>query len=201
MSLGGEHGRLPDVVERIHQACFSKRRSAASIERCISQDSTQHAELAVLANSEDGEAISGAQVLARMLHEQMQEPIMEVLVPEEVKVERRPTVLVVSLTKGAFCSDTFAKTVVAASKIWPTAVMITVRSPDFQFPLREVLERSVYPTLAASTGLSVQEIIGSFAPIMTSLALPFFPSGRASLVCAEVTAVSGRIKRLAKKRP
>jgi len=52
--------------------------------------------------------------------------------------------------------------------------------------------------LAAAIGVDAGEIHATFAPLLSSLALPFFPGARESLVVAEAKTIADRLHRYTK---
>lgn len=191
---------VEETIVRFNDAAGRSRSNRAStpgINRASTPlivDATK-AELVVVANGDDGEAVSSAQVLAVLIRTLMQWHTLVALSTDHLNQDHTPIAVVVSLTSDALRSEEFVRTIIAVrSAFGGEPYFMTTRSADFQFPAAEVLE-STKKKLAASMGVLVEEIHATFAPMLSSLALPFFPGTRESLVMAEAKSIAARLAR------
>jgi len=153
------------------------------------------AEVMVVANGDDGEAVSSAQVLAIMIRAQMQWHTLVAVSGRDLRQDRLPKAVIVSLTKDAFRSEDFVRTLLAVRSNYGTEpYLMSTRSADFQFPVPEVLG-PIQKRLSVIIGADVEQIETSIAPLLSSLALPFFAGTRESLVVAEAQAIASRLRR------
>merc|ERR1712008_206826 len=151
-------------------------------------------DVAVLANGEDGEAISAAKVLARLISMQTQMVAGPVFVKDSIKCDNQPKWMVVLLSNGAFASQSFSSCVIGAHASWNSSGLVTVSTPTFDFPARSSLDRTLFPAMASSAQVPLQDVQSAMSRILSSLALPLNHFGSFAALMAEVQAINRRFR-------
>uniref|UniRef100_A0A7S1FCF1 Uncharacterized protein n=1 Tax=Noctiluca scintillans TaxID=2966 RepID=A0A7S1FCF1_NOCSC len=145
----------------------------------------------------DGEAMSRALVLLQLVQRATQKVVVQLFHERELKhfgQDARPRFLIVSLTPGALGEGMFVKTFLSVMRLWrKTLKVIVVRSADYIFPTKEILEATVCPQLAEQLGIEVAELLDVFNSIFSVLALPFTPEGHSAVMEAEVARLTQRM--------
>lgn len=147
--------------------------------------------LVVIGDGSDGEAISAAQVLKRMLLTATQKVTSEVVHPRSVIPSIGPSHRVVLLTRSCFGIDMFIRTYYESCVMWGDALLCPIKI-DFEFPSQDTLAASLYPRMAMCLGLSEEIIEVCFNPLFQVLAYPFSPAGSYTVMLAEVNRIAMR---------
>lgn len=186
------------VVNRVGKFCMTKG-GRVSRPLVTTKQVTQKAqtEVLILANCMDGEAMSRALVLLQLVQRATQKVVVQLFHERELKYfgqDARPRFLIVSLTPGALSEGLFVKTFLSVMRLWRrTLKVVVVRSADYIFPTKEVLEASVCPQMAAQLGIEIAEVLDVFNSIFSVLALPFTPEGHSAVMEAEVARLTQRM--------
>lgn len=151
------------------------------------------ADVTVMGDNTNGEAVSTAQVITSMARQVLQMQVLMILDEQDVIFVGQPRCVLVSFTQGVVTSHSFATTVIAFRKAWKSSPIVTVQSPDFIFPTKTLLEKNVYPHLAKATGYDLQTVRDAYGPLFSILAFRFGPSGNIAVMTAEVRMVANRI--------
>lgn len=154
--------------------------------------------LVIVANGDDDEAVSGAQVLAYMILQTRPEWDIVVAVSRDslpglnVIQQGQRLSVIVSLTHDAVRSEEFAKMLLAIRTVsGGDHILMTTRCQDFQFPaLLGLIEKR----LAESIAVDPEEVRAAFAPVVSSQWLPFSPAAREPFVAAEAKAIVTRLE-------
>lgn len=165
------------------------------------QEGALSADVAVIGDNTNGEAVSTAQVITSMARLMLQMVMVMILDNKDVVSATRPRCLVVSFTAGVVLSGPFSMTVIAARQAWQRTPMVTVQSPDFIFPTKVMLEEIIYPHLSKYMGLDLDLVRQANSPLYSILAFRFGPSGNIYVMTAEIRMVVTRVISQIKQDP
>jgi len=201
MLTGQEHGNAMSQVAAGVMGKASYASPAAPAVPVANNQELLRAEVVVLGDNADGEAVSTVQVLTKMIREQMQTDVMELFDARDVGALMHPKCVVASWTPGALTSVSFAFPLIKARRSWNQAPVVTVQAPTFVFPTKASLEKSIYSQISTMTGSNMQTVREVYGPLLSVLALPFGPCGNLFVMTAEASMLVTRLRGKTKDAP
>jgi hypothetical protein len=195
----------PSTGSSIRRRSSSSQRSN-EVGNVLSNDNPRTAtagplDFAVLANYADGESISAARVLSRLVRAKTQWQTTELLHPyevQQVRAKHHHTLgcLCVLLTQGCLSSEGFPKALAEAFEAWGDVNpnILTVNMTGFEFPTSQVLKDSIIPQVAAVLSRSEEEVAKMYNRVLSVLAIPFSPHDHISILEVEVDGILRRIR-------
>jgi hypothetical protein len=184
VGAGGLAAAVAEVASKITGSTSSAAKTGGA---------TLSAEVTVLGDNTNGEAVSTAQVITSMIRQMLQMEVVMIFDPKDAQSVTRPRCVVVSFTMGVITSDAFALTAIAAHLAWKQAPRVTVQSPDFIFPAKVMLDNGIYAHMAKATGCDIQLVREVYDPLLSILAFRFGPSGNIAVMTEEIRVLVSRI--------
>jgi hypothetical protein len=200
------------AVERVVSACLQRKLAResqhstsskattyeSSQSECSHQSTTKAIDFATLANYLDGESISAARVLSRLVRAKTQWNTKELLHPREVQDAKDNihgvSCLCVILTQGCLTSEGFLSTLLAALDAWGSDMaMVTIKMTGFEFPTNQMTKESVVPQVSKLVSKSEEEIAVVYQQLLSILSIPFSPHGHISVIGVEVDSILRRV--------
>lgn len=181
------------VDEVVAQIAVFQNSSETKRAHADDQAAMRSAEVALIGDNTNGEAVSTVQVMIIMMRQSTQNAVVAIFKEVDTQSVALPQCAVVSFTAGVITSERFAAAAISTHLAWMHAPRVTVQAPNFIFPTKEMREKELYAHLAKATECDLSLVRDAFDPLFSILALKFAPSGNIATMMAEIDVVVKRV--------